>query len=182
MCYFYIWDGWMDGEIQGLSLNNRSLCLVWKPCLPGCLRRRGAMLVDMLEQAVRLLLAKELKRQWICKDWTGTGNGCQSTQQAERTKSLKTWRHKLLGMGETQAVLGSSPLMGHLAAQHLPCLQSGWLAMKALPCFSSWGPSQPPSAGASDTASCRGAAPFGGDVSTKEGTSCTAHAHWNPDV
>lgn len=32
MRYFCTSHGWMDGGIQGLSLNNRSPCLVWKPC------------------------------------------------------------------------------------------------------------------------------------------------------
>ena len=115
MRYFCIQDGWMAGGIKGPSLNNRSPCLVWKPCLPGCLRRRGATFVDMSEQPVRLLLAEELKRQWSCKDRTGTANGCQSTQQAEGSVSLKAWGHKLLGTRGTQAVLGSSPLGGHPA-------------------------------------------------------------------
>lgn len=32
MLYFCTRDGWMDGGIQGLSLNNLSRCLVWKLC------------------------------------------------------------------------------------------------------------------------------------------------------
>lgn len=115
MCYFCTQDGWMDGGIKGPSLNNRSPCLVWKPHLPGCLRRRGATFVDMSEQTVLLLLAEELKREWICKDRTGTANGCQSTQQMERSVSLKAWGQKLLGTGGTQAVLGSSPSGGRPA-------------------------------------------------------------------
>lgn len=98
----------MEGGIKGLSLNNHSPCLVWKPCLLGCLGRRGDAFVDMSEQAVCLLLAEELKRHQICKDGTGIVNGFQSTQQMEGSVSLKAMVHKLLGMGETQAFFGSS--------------------------------------------------------------------------
>lgn len=115
MCYFCTQDGWMDGGIKGPSLNNCSSCLVWKPRLLGCLRRRGAAFVDMSEQTVLLLLAEELKREWICKDRTGTANGCQSAQRMEKSVSLKAWGHKLLGTGGTQAVLGSSPSGRHPA-------------------------------------------------------------------
>lgn len=104
-------NGWWN---QRDVLNNRSPCLVWKPCLSGCLRRRAAF-VDMSEQAVHLVLAEELKRQWVCKDGTGTSNGCQSTQRAQGSMSLKAWGHKLLGTGRTQAVSGSSPSGGHPA-------------------------------------------------------------------
>lgn len=58
----------MDGGIQGTPLNHRGRCLVWKPCSLRCLGRRGAALVDVLEQAASLLLAEDLNRQQICKD------------------------------------------------------------------------------------------------------------------
>lgn len=47
------------------------------------------MFVGMSEQAVHLLLAEELKRQWIWKDRTRTANGYQSYQKMERVMCLQ---------------------------------------------------------------------------------------------
>lgn len=169
MCYFCIWNGWMDGGIKGPSLNKRSPCLVWKPHLLGCLKRRRATFVDMSEQTVHLLLAEELKRQWIWNTGMGTANGCQSTQRAEGSVPWKAWAHKLLGTGGTQAVLGSSPSEVILSAEWTTCHES--LALLLL------GTLAPTLRGASNLTRCREASPFEGNVFRKKGASFTAHPH-----